>query len=160
MYKTSIGWYTKIKGRMGPRADAVYTKIQWHVCIPTKGSTSCLSNNKSTKRQQQKHAEQQRSCVPLSHFDKECEDDSKTLQMMIWIKLQFEGNVPLVPESIFKILQYLYFKYLWWVLLKRTGKPELIPYYTPQLLVILHSILQTMPYYSKFHLFLKGFFWY
>lgn len=43
--------------------------------------------------------------VSLSHFDKECEDDSKT-QMMMQIKLKFEDNVPLVPETIISLKFY------------------------------------------------------
>lgn len=49
---------------------------------------------------------QQKSCVCLSHFDKESKYDSKTLKRMMWIKLQLEDNVPLVPETIISLKFY------------------------------------------------------
>lgn len=75
-------------------------------CQQKVGSSASWTTENTKKATIETCWTQPKSCVPLSHFDKECKDDSKTLKMMMWIKLQLEDNVPLVSETIIPLKFY------------------------------------------------------
>lgn len=93
---------------MVARAEAVYTKIQWHMfaCQENVESFTSQKTEDTKKAATEMCWIQKKICVPLSHFDKKCKDDSKTQMIMMRIKLKFADNAPLVPETIISLKFY------------------------------------------------------